>query len=73
MKLEEIKLNNLAKNSLANREMRDLKGGKSCQCSCCYAGSGGSSTTDNGNANATNGYHSTCDPHIELEDLEVFP
>lgn len=50
MKLEKISLKKLAENSLANREMREIKGGAVCGCGCCYAGTGGSSSTDNGNA-----------------------
>lgn len=51
MKLTKIKLNNLSKNSLDNREMKELKGGRSCSCSCYYANAGGSSTNDNRYAN----------------------
>lgn len=32
MKLKKIKLNKLAENSLANREMKELKGGSCCLC-----------------------------------------
>lgn len=74
MKLQKIKLNKLAENSLANREMKELIGGASCQCSCCYAGTpNGSSTHDNGNANAAHGYRSPCDPTIELPEIIVEP
>lgn len=59
MKLQKIKLNNLAENSLANREMKDIKGGFTgcCTCSCAYAGSGGSSSSDNAAANYNIGEH----------------
>lgn len=47
MKLKKIKLNKLAENSLANREMKELKGGNCCLCACRYADHGGSSTAAN--------------------------
>lgn len=56
------RLKKLAENSLANREMREIKGGAVCGCGCCYAGTGGSSSTDNGNANFSSGSYSPgCD------------
>lgn len=74
MKSQKNKLNILAENSLANREMRGIKGGANCQCSCCYAGQpGGSSTTDNGNANAAHGHHSTCEPTLQGTEVIVEP
>lgn len=38
MKLEKKKLNKLVENSLANRDMNDLKGGDAacCDCGWCY-------------------------------------
>ncbi|ATR96311.1 MULTISPECIES: TIGR04149 family rSAM-modified RiPP [Bacteroidales] len=59
MKLQKIKLNKLAENSLANREMKKIKGGNCCTCGCMYANSGGSSSTDNRNANHKNDLDST--------------
>lgn len=59
MKLQKIKLNKLAENSLANREMKELKGGNyCCSCSCAYANNGGSSIDANRDANMDYGYHS---------------
>lgn len=47
-----LKLNNLSKSVLNNREMKEVKGGRSCSCSCAYEGKpGGSSTSDNRQAN----------------------
>ena len=64
MKLTKIKLNNLAENSLANREMKDLKGGVTCcTCSCYYQGSGGSSSTDNSAANSKIGEYGGYSPY----------
>ncbi|GAB1360643.1 hypothetical protein MASR1M31_24630 [Porphyromonadaceae bacterium] len=57
-----IKLNQLAKNNLSAREMNNIKGGDwTCTCSWYYANNGGSSTMDNGCANAqiSGGGHST--------------
>jgi natural product precursor len=47
-------LNNLAKNTMKEKEMNLIRGGFNdmCRCSCCYAGSGGSSIADNGMANS---------------------
>ncbi|MGP1539844.1 TIGR04149 family rSAM-modified RiPP [Bacteroides pyogenes] len=42
MKLRKFNLNKLAGNSLANREMKEIKGGKCCRCSCAYVNTGGS-------------------------------
>lgn len=65
MKLKKIKLNKLVENSLANREMKELKGGDvaCCGCGCCYEGQpGGSSSNANLAANAKSGYYSPgCD------------
>lgn len=48
MKLQKIKLNKLAENSLANREMKELKGEKYCTCGCNYENNECSSTDANG-------------------------
>lgn len=68
-KLKKISLQNLVQNEMAKKEQDLLKGGCTCACSCTYecgckyAGAqegpndsyyGGSSTRDNGNANANN-------------------
>lgn len=59
MKLNKLKLNEIAKNNLTHREMRHVVGGGSdvsCICACAYAGSGGgSSVADNCGANAARG------------------
>lgn len=76
MKLEKIKLNNLAENSLANREMKEIKGGKCCTCSCAYADTGGSSPKDNRAANyniGDNGGHSTSGDNYYFMCIEVGP
>ena len=72
MKLQNIKLNNLAENNLVNREMKQIVGGAGCQCSCHYAGEpGGSSTNANGNANAAGGKTSIDPPKIELPEVVI--
>jgi natural product precursor len=59
--MKKIKLNQLALEKLQNQEMKMLNGGYSlvchddglcCGCGCYYANSGGSSATDNQNANS---------------------
>lgn len=63
MELKKIKLNKLSDNTLAERQMKGLKGGgvyeKHCRCSCAYANQGGSSTNDNMTANFKLGTYST--------------
>ena len=59
-KLGKLRLNQLSKDALENREMNYLKGGVACSCGCLYSGDqcssgddywGGSSTQANGAAN----------------------
>ena len=52
--MEDLKLNNLAKKELTEREMGALCGGYKCGCGC----QGPSSTFANGDANAANGWFS---------------
>lgn len=61
-----LKLNQLSKAELNEREMNFIKGG-SCSCGCHYAGSGGSSSCENSQANLDYSYTSygggkTCSP-----------
>ena len=54
MKLKKIKLNQLSRENLNNRQMNSLIGGyRNCACSC--SATGGSSALDNGHANANGG------------------
>lgn len=58
MKLEKIKLTELADAELNEREMCRILGGGTpgcCQCGCHYATSGGSSTSTNDSANDAGG------------------
>ena len=51
-KLKELKLNKLSSSNLQSKEMNELRGGERyCTCSCYYATSGGSSSSDNRSAN----------------------
>jgi len=64
--MNELKLNKLANNALNNEEMHHTRGGEcvmACGCSCYYANSGGSSTRQNGCANAEKGIHSPKGEH----------
>lgn len=52
MKIKRIKLNALSAEGLRQKEMNAIVGGtRICSCSCYYANSGGSSSSDNKNAN----------------------
>ncbi len=65
MKLEKIKLTELADAELNEREMCRILGGGipgCCQCGCHYANSGGSSMSSNGGANNSGGL--TSDPGV---------
>lgn len=61
--MKNLKLNKLAKGKLNKEQLMDTKGGKQalitvgplCGCGCRYSGSGGSSSCDNGCANADGG------------------
>ena len=61
-KIGKLVLNQIAKKELSQRQMGKIKGGRNvCICGCCYAdGGGGSSTTDNGDANCLGGQYSPC-------------
>jgi len=55
--IERLKLNQLSKEELQKRELKQLKGGNLCKCCCGYAGEpGGSLTTSNMTANYQSGY-----------------
>jgi len=51
MKIKRFKLNALSVDGLRKKEMNAIVGGNTCGCSCAYAGNGGSSASDNKNAN----------------------
>ncbi len=56
--MKSLKVNQIEKARLSKTEMDHLYGGASCGCACRYAGSGGSSSADNHNANDAHGLHS---------------
>jgi len=69
MKLKKISLNELSKMELNERAMcRILGGAGNCQCSCAYAGNGGSSTSANGSANNKGDLYS--DPSLRPQPVE---
>ncbi|MDP3443580.1 MAG: TIGR04149 family rSAM-modified RiPP [Ignavibacteria bacterium] len=58
-KLGKLKLNQLSKAVMEDRELINLRGGyTTCTCGCCYEGNGGSSTIDNAIANSSAGKRS---------------
>ena len=68
-KIGKLKLTRLSREELDEREMDAIIGGAaSCGCACAYVNYGGSSTTDNSNANEQYGYHS---PGMTPEEEEV--
>jgi natural product precursor len=56
---KKLKLNVLNANSLSERELNQMKGGKSCSCGCQHANSGGSSVNANRGANYAGGLHTS--------------
>jgi natural product precursor len=57
--MKELKLNQLSKTELENREMSAIKGGTCCGCGCHYDGEpGGSSVDQNMNTNHESGFTS---------------
>ena len=65
-KVEKLVLNQLAKKELTQRQQAMIKGGRGCHCGCCYAGSGGSSSTQNGLANCADGLRSPCGDEVNI-------
>ena len=56
--MKSLKVNQIEKNNLSEKEMQHIAGGKPagmCGCGCMYEGHGGSSSMDNGQANADTG------------------
>jgi natural product precursor len=70
--MKKIKLNTLESQNLSNKEMNRVRGGEdvACCCACAYANNGGSSTNDNGCANAKEGKKSRQCPQ-DTSNLEV--
>ena len=60
-KLSKLKLVQLEKNELTNREMKHVKGGRTCMCGCCDHLPGYSGNIDNGDANCLLGKRSECE------------
>lgn len=55
--MKSLKVNRIEKESLSEKEMRQVLGGASymCRCGCYYADQGGSSIEANGRANGISG------------------
>ncbi len=51
--MKKLKLNSLSSESLSEKETQKIKGGNCCGCSCWAASKGGSSSNNNGRANAS--------------------
>ncbi len=48
--MKSLKVNQIEKNNLSEKEMSSVKGGNVCNCACCYRNVGGSSLMiDDGN------------------------
>lgn len=58
MKFKRFKLNAISAEGLKQKEMNAIVGGKTCSCSCYWAGKGGSSIDDNNMANYGYNYES---------------
>ena len=77
--MKSLKLNNLEKSSLNEKEMKHVTGGDStiCYCGCLYANQGGSSTVDNGCANSVHGRETPDCPRDRLvafmREIEPIP
>ena len=76
MKIKRFKLNALSAEGLRLKEMNAIIGGRACGCSCYYANNGGSSSTDNMNANyavGDNGTDSTqgCNPYFKAATAHI--
>jgi len=70
--MKKLKLNVLSEGNLSKLEMNQVKGGSlwCCECGCKYASSGGSSTSDNCNANYGGG-KSSVDTAIKMTKCDV--
>lgn len=53
--MKKLKLNSLNNERLSEKETQKIMGGNVCGCSCWAAGQGGSSSNNNGRANAHGG------------------
>ncbi len=53
--MSKIRLDTLEKNQLDARAMNAVKGGKTCGCACAYENTGGSSSSQNEDANFEKG------------------
>lgn len=69
-----LKLNKIINEEISERVSSLITGGAdttTCQCGCCYSDQGGSSTHENGAANAEHGYRSPCGGGAYLKEVEI--
>jgi len=73
MKLKRLKLNVISAESLRQKEMNAIVGGKSCTCSCYWETKNGSSSGTNMHANYRIGGYSSqgCNEYCQDDDLGV--
>lgn len=65
--MKNLKLTALEADELSKKAMKSINGGHySCGCSCYYANQGGSSSSDNGNANYDSGLKSEKGENLEF-------
>ena len=69
--MKSLKVNQIEKNNLSEKEMSSVKGGNVCNCACYYRNVGGSSIEANGQANWAgnkNSIHKTVDSALMIDD-----
>lgn len=77
MKFKRFKLNALSAEQLRQKEMNAIVGGyRACSCSCYYADKGGSSSSDNKNANYNLGdqggeSYQGCNQYFKSSDTHI--
>jgi natural product precursor len=65
--MKNLKLNALESQSLNNKEMNSLRGGRSCGCGCC----GSSSTNSNMNANYEGGANGLWSKNCRPQEVKI--
>ncbi len=70
--MKKLKLSELTKNSLSQKGLKNVIGG-TCSCACAYEGTPNGSTTDqNGTANANGGKRSPgTGPRVDFPEADV--
>lgn len=68
-----IKLTNLNSENLNEKELKEVRAGEMCWCSCWYEACGGSSLIDNGWANNQLDISSPEDPPYDQKEWGIYP